>query len=290
MIPATDMVQMTLGIIAGGGDLPVAIARAAQQAGRPVYLVALEGSARKEDVAPFPHGWASLGQLGRIIGMLKDAGCAELTMAGKVNRPDVAQLKLDARGAVALPRILAAAAKGDDALLRAVLGLFEKEGMRVIGSAQVAGELLVLPGPLGAMRPSPEDETDIAQARQVAAALGALDVGQGAVVCRGLVLAVEAAEGTDAMLKRVAELSPALRGSEAERKGVLVKAPKPYQERRVDLPVIGATTVGLAAAAGLAGIAVEAGATLILDRESVRTAADRAGVFVYGFSTAGPFS
>jgi UDP-2,3-diacylglucosamine hydrolase len=273
-----------LGIIAGGGDLPIAIAQAAQNDGREVFLLALEGMANAQAVDAFPHAWASLGELGKLIRLLKDADCYEITMAGKVHRPEIHRLKLDARGALALPRVIAAAIRGDDALLRALIGLLEKEGLHVIGSAEAARDLLAPEGPLGELEPTEDEQGDVLHGIRVVRALGELDIGQAAVVCRGLVLAVEAAEGTDAMLTRVASLPEALRGTPEERKGALVKALKPNQERRVDLPVIGTRTVELAAAGGLAGIAVQGGATLIIDRARVAETADLLGLFVYGFS------
>jgi hypothetical protein len=279
-----DVTGNRLGIIAGGGELPIAIARAVESEGRPVFLVALEGMARESDIATLPHAWASLGELGKLIKLLKDAGCSEITMAGKVARPEIHRLKLDARGALALPRMMAAAVKGDDALLRALISLFEKEGLRVIGSAEVARDLVAPRGPLGAVEPKTEDDADILHGIRVVHALGELDIGQAAIVCQGLVLAVEAAEGTDAMLARVNALPAALRGSRENRRGVLVKAVKPHQERRVDRPVIGVRTVTLAAEAGLCGIAIEGGAALIVDRAGVAAEADREGLFIYGFA------
>ena len=274
----------TLGIIAGGGELPIAIAQAAQDGGRAIFVVALDGMALPSDVNAFPHDFVSLGELGKAIKLLQRAGCEEVTLAGKVARPEFTELRLDARGALALPRIMAAALKGDDALLRTLLAIFEKEGMRVIGSAQAARVLLAPLGPLSRLKPSPADDADIVHAFRVVAAMGALDIGQAAVVCQGLVLAVEAAEGTDAMLARVAGLPAAVRGTSANRKGVMAKAAKPHQERRVDLPVIGVRTVELVAEAGLSGIAVEGGAALIMGRTRVVEAADRYGIFVHGFA------
>jgi DUF1009 family protein len=274
----------TLGIIAGGGELPIAIARAAQADGRAVFVLALAGMANPSDVAAFPHAFASLGELGKAIRLLKESGCTEVTLAGKVARPEFSKLKLDGRGALALPRVMAAALKGDDALLRALVAIFEKEGLRVIGSTDAACGLVSPLGVLGRFSPAPGQDADILHAIRVVAALGSLDIGQAAVVCEGLVLAVEAAEGTDAMLTRVAALPEALRGTSANRKGVLVKAAKPKQERRVDLPVIGVHTVELVAAAGLSGIAVEGGAALIVNRARVIETADRFGIFVYGFA------
>jgi DUF1009 family protein len=276
--------QGTLGIVTGAGELPIAIAQGARVHGRSVFLLALEGIAVPADVAAYPHAFVSLGELGKAIRLLKEAGCAEITMAGKVARPEFSKLKLDARGALALPRVMAAAVKGDDALLRAVLGIFESEGMRVIGSEEAAQELLAPLGPLGIHVPAEDDDADILRGIAVVMAMGAHDIGQAAVVSRGLVLAVEAAEGTDAMLKRVAALPSALRGTPEDRKGVLVKAVKPHQERRVDLPVIGVQTVELAATAGLSGIAVEGRGALIVHRAEVVDAADRLGLFVYGFA------
>ena len=275
--------QDRLGVIAGAGELPIAIAQAARRGGRAVFVLALEGMATSGDVAPFPHAFVSLGQLGKAIKLLKDAGCSEITLAGRVARPDFTALKLDAKGALALPRVMAAALRGDDAILRTMLSIFEKEGMRVVGSEEAARSLLAPFGALGQIEPSEEDLKEVAHAAQVAQALGALDVGQAAVACRGLVLAVEAAEGTDAMLLRVATLPEALRGTPEARKGALVKTLKPGQERRVDLPVIGVKTVELAAAAGLAGIAFEGAGALIVDQDAVAKAADRHRLFVYGF-------
>jgi DUF1009 family protein len=274
----------TLGIIAGGGDLPIAIARAAESDGRAIFIVALAGMASPVDVAPFPHDFASLGELGKAIRLLKEAGCSQVTLAGKVARPEFSTLKLDARGVLALPKVMAAALKGDDALLRSLVTIFEKEGMRVIGSTDAACGLVAPLGPLGTLAPTRDHDSDIAYGVRVVTALGALDIGQAAVVCRGLVLAVEAAEGTDAMLSRACALPGALRGTPNNRKGVMVKAPKPNQERRVDLPVVGVRTVELAAAAGLAGIAVEAGAALIVNRARVAQTADSLGVFLFGFA------
>jgi|SRR5579871_883706 len=274
----------TLGIIAGAGELPLAIARASEADGRSVFVVALDGMAAAADVAAFPHAFVSLGELGKAIRILRDAGCSEVAFAGKVSRPEFSKLKVDVKGALALPRVIAAATKGDDALLRALVGIIEGEGFRVVGSTDAAATLAAPSGAIGRLKPTTEQERDIRQAVRVVGAIGALDIGQAAVVCEGLVLAVEAAEGTDAMLQRVAGLPAALRGTGENRKGVLVKSVKPEQERRVDLPVIGIRTVELAAAAGLAGIAVEAGAALIVNRARVAEEADRRGLFVIGFA------
>jgi DUF1009 family protein len=186
-----------------------------------------------------------------------------------------------------MPKVLAAARSGDDALMRVILQEFEREGFTVVGPEAAFAGLLAPAGVLGAHAPDETMHADMVKAAAVAAALGKWDVGQGCVVCEGLVLALEAAEGTDAMLARVAALPAAVRGSGADRRGVLVKRTKPIQERRIDLPTIGVSTIEGAAAAGLAGVAVEAGGALIVDRDDVIARADALGLFVFGFDPAG---
>jgi DUF1009 family protein len=162
--------------------------------------------------------------------------------------------------------------------------MFEKEGFRIVGSAEAARELLAPEGAIGRRTPTEPERSDIALGVRVVRAMGALDVGQAVAVCGGLTLAVEAAEGTDAMLGRINDLPANVRGTREARRGVLVKTPKPNQDRRIDLPVIGVRTVERAGAAGLAGIAVTAGASLIMNRRKVAEAADAAGMFVIGLS------
>ncbi|HSM94663.1 MAG TPA: UDP-2,3-diacylglucosamine diphosphatase LpxI [Rhizomicrobium sp.] len=271
----------TLGIIAGGGELPVAIAESVRQAGRDVFVLALSGA--DESLSRFPREAAGIGELGKSLSLLKKHDCEDVTFAGRVSRPEWSDLKLDARGALALPKVVAAALKGDDALMRTMLGIFEKEGFRVIGTAEAAPDLIATAGVYGKHKPDAQAQADIAQAREVVRRMGELDIGQAAAVAEGLVLAVEAAEGTDAMLERLTQLPRNLRGTPQKRRGVLVKAPKPAQERRVDLPVIGLRTVELASAAGLAGIAVEAGGALLMRRSKIVEAADGLGLFVMAF-------
>lgn len=209
-----------------------------------------------------------------------------MVFAGSLKRPDFSALKLDLKGVQSLPKILAAAKKGDDALLRAVMDVFAEAGFHIVGADDVLNDLLVQAGPLGAMSPGVDHWPDIRRAAEVAKISGSLEIGQGAVSCASLILAVEAQEGTDCMLARVAELPVEIRGMPEARRGVLVKRPKPQQERRIDLPTIGVTTVRGAAKAGLAGIAVEAGAALVVDRENVANAANELGIFIYGFTAA----
>ncbi len=273
-----------LGLIAGGGTLPVEIAAHCEQAGRPFFIVRLKGFAGPE-ISAYPGADIGIAELGKCFKALKRAGCKAVTLVGNVDRPDFKALKPDLRGLMALPAALAAARKGDDALLRVLVGEFEKEGFEVEGAHEVMGDLTLPAGPLGKVAPSADHMADIERALHVAREIGRLDVGQGAVVCDGLVLAVEAQEGTDAMLDRVRHLSSAIRGTPEAPLGVLAKAPKPIQETRIDLPTIGLNTVRRAAQAGLAGIAGEAGRLLVLDREAVIQLADELGLFVYGLES-----
>ena len=270
-----------LGLIAGGGELPVRLARRALHEARPLFVIRLNGFA-SEALTEFEGEEAGLAELGRCIALLRKAGCEAVCFAGQVDRPDFSQLKPDLRGLKALPGAIAAARKGDDALLRFLVGEFEKEGFAIEGAQAVDGDLLLPDGPLGAVTPDEAHAADIAKALAIARIMGAHDIGQGAVVAAGLVLAVEAQEGTDALLMRCAALPAAIRGDASARLGVLAKAPKPVQERRVDLPTLGVSTIEKAAAAGLAGVVGEAGAVLVLDRAGVIAAADRLGLFVVG--------
>jgi DUF1009 family protein len=272
----------TLGLIAGGGELPRAIALAARGAGRAVFVVPITGSVREDWVRDFPHEFLSPGEPGRIIKALKGAGVAEVLLAGRVDRPRFSDLKLDAKGMLLLPKAVAAAKKGDDALLRFIVGICEDEGLKAISVAEAAPSLVAGEGALGRLAPDADQRADIERAFRIVHALGALDVGQGAVVCDGLALSVEAAEGTDAMLRRIADLRESLRGTAEKKRGVLVKALKPTQDAKTDMPVVGVQTVKNAAAVFLVGIAVEAGQALILDKQAVAAEADRLGLFVIG--------
>ena len=270
-----------LGILAGGGGLPALIIEACRRSGREFFVIAFDGQADPSIVADVPHAWVRVGAGGRAVTILRENGVKELVMAGTVERPSVKALRPDLWTARLLARS-GAAALGDDGLLSAVVReLEDREGFRVIGADSILRGVLAPAGVLGAAQPDVMARQDIARGVRVARRLGALDVGQGTVVQQGMVLAIEATEGTDAMLARAGGLrqeGPA---------GVLVKVSKPGQDRRADLPTIGPETVRGAHAAGLGGIAVEAGGTLIVDREQVVAAADAAGMFVIGVPVGG---
>jgi len=266
----------TLGILAGGGRLPAQVAAAARAAGRSVFIVGLEGFADPAVLAPWRHEIIRIGAAGRIMAALRGHGCQDLVLIGPVRRPSMLDLRPDAEGVRILGRIGRAAFLGDDGLLAAVIRVLGEAGFRVIGAHEVMRDALGPRGLLTRMAPDAQAVADLERGIAVARALGAADVGQGCVVQQGIVLAVEAVEGTDAMLARCAGLARPGVG------GVLLKLVKPGQERRADLPTIGPTTIAGAVAAGLRGVAFEAGGTILADREATVAAADAAGLFVLG--------
>lgn len=271
-----------LGLIAGLGELPVAIAENAVATGQGVHVLRLKGF-EEPRLAAYPGAVVGLGEIGGVLSRLKQAGCRDVVFAGIVNRPNFSDLKLDLKGAALLPKVISEARKGDDALLRVLVQEFEKHGFNVIGSEVAHAALLAPAGLIAGPAPTELAMLDMEIAARTATATGALDIGQGCVVCEGLVLAVEAQEGTDEMLRRCAALPETIRGTPASRRGVLVKRPKPVQDRRIDLPTTGVSTVELAAAAGLAGIGVEAGGALMLNRPAMEKRASELGLFLYGF-------
>ncbi len=266
-----------LGLLAGGGDLPLEILKA--QTGRPVHVVVLKGFADR-DYARFQPTSRSVGEIGGMIKDLRAAGCDAVCFAGYVSRPDLSSLKMDARGLIMVPKALAAGRKGDDAVIRVVVNEFEQAGFSVVGADSLLGHEGLPAGLIGSVEPDAAQRADAAKAMSVAAEIGRLDIGQGAVVVDGVILAVEAQEGTNAMLERVAGLPAALRGTSSARRGVLAKRPKPIQERRVDLPTIGVDTVERCAAAGLAGLVLEANGALVVDRKGVEAALAGHGLFL----------
>jgi len=272
------MAPRALGILAGGGVLPGQVAAAAHAAGRPVFIIGLEGAADRALLAPWPHEIIRIGAAGRIISTLRAHGCRDVVMIGPVRRPSLISLRPDAESARILARIGRAAFAGDDGLLAAVVKVLGEEGFRIIGAHEILNEVLGPAGLLSRTAPDALAMADIRRGITVARALGAVDVGQCCIVQQGLVLAVEAVEGTDAMLARCGPLGRPGPG------GVLVKLMKPGQDRRTDLPTVGAATVTGAASAGLRGVAFEAGGTILADRAATVAAADEAGLFLLGLS------
>ena len=265
-----------LGIIAGAGPLPAKVAAAARASGRAVFILGLDGFAEPALLAPWPHEVHRLGAAARIIRSLREHGCQDLVMIGPVRRPSLLDLRPDAEGAKLLARIGRAAFAGDDGLLAAVIRIFTEEGFRVIGAHEILQEAIAPSGVLTQTVPDALAMMDINRGVEVVRLLGAADVGQGCVVQQGLVLAVEAIEGTDAMLQRAGTLRRDGIG------GVLVKLVKPGQDKRADMPTIGPDTIRNAAAAGLRGLAFESKATILADRAGCLATADATGLFLLG--------
>jgi DUF1009 family protein len=283
-IPAGVQEASPLAIIAGGGSVPIAVAQAVERSGRRVVLFPVRGWADPAAVETFTHHWLALVQAGRLLRLARAEGCRDIVFVGTALRPPFRSLRVDWLTLRLLPRIVRAYRGGDDHLLSSIARGFEDYGFRVVGAQEVAPEILMPEGALGSMSPSERDRADIARALALLAATGPFDIGQAAIVAGNQVLAVEAAEGTDAMLARIAELRTRGRIATPPGTGVLVKAPKPQQDRRFDLPAIGPRTVEEAARAGLAGIAVAAGGSIIAEPAAVAMAADKAKIFVVGIN------
>lgn len=269
-----------LGILAGGGSLPEQIAELTLARGRGVHIVAIEGEAGR-GIERFPHTWVNWGGIGRMSASFNAKGCRDMIFVGGVTRPDWRKVRPDLGLFKAIPTIIRLFGGGDDYVLRNVVRFFEAQGFTVRGVADVAPELLVGSGALGRIAPAPRFATDAAAGFSLIEAMGGADVGQAVVIRGGRALAIEAAEGTDRMLTRLAEAADRRAAG-----GIMVKAPKPGQELRIDMPVIGPRTVELAAKAGLAGIAVRVGQVLLVERDRLVDQADASGLFVTGIEPA----
>jgi hypothetical protein len=271
-----------LAIICGGGTLPGAVAEAAVRSGRTVILFPIRGHADPALVEKYPHHWHWFGQFGSFVRIARAAGCRDVVWIGTLLRPSVRELRPDWFTLRLLPVIVRAFRGGDNRMLSGFADVFDRHGFRLIGAHEIAPEILVPEGVLGARQPGARDLADIERGFALLRATGPFDIGQAAVVAGQRVLAIEAAEGTDRMLAHVAALRRDGRIATAVGVGVLVKAPKTHQDRRFDLPSIGPRTIEGIAAAGLAGLAVIAGSTIIAEPEAVVAAAERAQVFVVG--------
>jgi hypothetical protein len=271
-----------LAIIAGAGSVPLHVASAALSSGRKVVILGIEGEADGR-IADYPHAWFNWGQLGRLEKLLAEHGTREVVLIGGIgSRPDFKTFKLDFGTVRVLPEILSVMANGDNTLLTGVVKMFETRGYSIVGAHEIAADLVAKPGLVAGRKPRSRDLDDVGIAIAAARAIGTLDAGQAAIAVGGRIMALEAAEGTDAMLARVAKLREDGRIKWSGRAGVLAKCAKPQQDLRVDMPTIGPQTVSGAAAAGLAGIAIEAERVMIVDRAETLSRAEAAGLFVYG--------
>jgi DUF1009 family protein len=269
-----------LAIVAGRGELPRLIAETCAREGRPYRVVAFDG-VPLHWAAGHPVIGARFERPGRLFSALSAAGCVAVTFAGGVARPRLRPLCFDLTMLRLAPRLLAGMRAGDDATLRLIAGIFEAEGFEVLAPQSLLPELPAVAGVHSRAQPSEADRADAARAAEIVAMLGAADVGQAAVVAQGICLGLESIQGTDALLAFVARTAAGLRPDPAGSRGVLYKAPKPRQDRRLDLPAVGPETVRGAAAAGLGGVVLEAGGVMILDHAATVAAADAAGLFLW---------
>jgi len=274
--------QGPLAIVAGGGSIPIAVAEAVMRRGRRVVLFPVRGWADPAAVERFPHYWVAVGQGGRLARYAHAEGCRDMVLVGTALRPALTSLRLDWTTLRLLPEIWRAFRGGDDHLLSGVARIFHDLGFRIVGAHEVAPEILMPRGNIGTFGPEQRDLADIARGLALLRALGPFDVGQAVVVADNQVLAIEAVDGTDNMLERIAELRERGRVATGKGVGVLIKAPKPTQDRRLDMPAIGPKTVEAAARAGLAGIAVLAESTIVAEPAELARAADAAKLFVCG--------
>ncbi|MFM8701682.1 MAG: LpxI family protein [Hyphomicrobiales bacterium] len=273
-------------IIAGNGSFPLEIATALSAQGDTCFIVGLRGFAER-GIRRFDHVYADMLDPQRILETLRGIGARGVVLAGGVNRPGpTAALSIYSffRHRTELKRILAG---GDDHLLRGVISLFEEAGFPVLGVDDVAPGVLAGEGLLGSVEYAAQSATDISLGIEFLKVIGHYDIGQGVVVGDGRIIAVEGPEGTDSMLQRVTQMRKAKRLRLQHDQPVLVKVPKPTQDRRVDLPAIGPRTIESARRSGMSGIAVAAGDVVLVEREKLISRADEAGVFLVGVRARG---
>jgi DUF1009 family protein len=275
-------ISSPIGLVAGGGAMPFAVADSLVAHGIDPVLFALRGACDPVRVARFRHHWISVGQYGRAVSLFRAENCRDLVFIGTLVRPALSEIRLDWGTLRIIPRVLAAFRGGDDHLLSGIGGILERDGFRMVGIKDVAPDLLMPEGRLTRAAPDDSASADIARGREVLTALGPYDVGQALVVIDRHVVGIEDIEGTDGLLARVARLRKEGRIRAKAGRGVLVKAPKSGQDLRFDLPTVGPRTVEGATAAGLAGIAIAAGNTILAEPQAVIDAADAASIFVIG--------
>jgi hypothetical protein len=271
-----------LAMLCGGGSLPLTVADKVASNGRAVLLFPLRGAAEGLAVERYPHHWVHIGQIGKFLRLARAAGCRDVVFIGSLVRPSLWHVHPDLKGLTVLPRVFAAYRGGDNHLLSSMGKLLEDEGLRLVGAHEIAPDILIQEGTLARAQPSELDRGDIALGLEYLRAAGKFDIGQAVVVAGRHILAVEAAEGTDAMLARIAEMRANGRLRTRPGTGTLVKAPKPAQDRRFDLPSVGPQTVEGVVRAGLAGIAVLAGSTIVAEPARLIELADRNAIFVVG--------
>jgi len=264
-----------LGMIAGGGMMPVEIIKYCNAIGRKIFVIGIEPFAKEEELKDAPHIFTKIAEAGKMIKAFKNNNVYEIVLAGGIKRPSFKEMIPDWEGVKIITK-LAVKKMSDDKLFRAVMNEIETRGFKVVGIEDVVPQMMFSEGIYGNVKPSSEDMDDIKRGITVAKALGAVDVGQAVVVQEGMVLAVEAIEGTDMMLSRASILR------KEGKAPIMVKVLKPGQDLRVDLPAIGLQTVEQLKKYGIKGIAVEAGGILLIERDSVIQMANKEGIFIIG--------
>jgi UDP-2,3-diacylglucosamine hydrolase len=282
MTSTASGISSPVGLIAGGGVMPFAVAESLTARGIDSVVFALKGACDPRAAERFRHHWISVGQLGRAERLFRAENCRNLVFIGTLVRPALSEIRLDWATLRAIWRVWAAFRGGDDHLLSGIGRILEQDGFRMVGIKDVAPDLLMPEGCVTRKVPDENAAADIAKGRDVLRALSPFDIGQAVIVIDGHVVGVEDIEGTDGLLARVAHLRAEGRIRAKTGRGVLVKAPKSGQDLRFDLPTMGPRTVEGAALASLAGIAIVAGNTIVVEPQTMIEAADAAGVFVTG--------
>lgn len=274
-----------VGLIAAGGVMPFAVADSLIARGINPVLFALKGACDPVAVKRFRHHWISVGQIGRAVKLFRAENCQDLVFIGTLVRPALSEVRLDWGTLRIIRRVWAAFRGGDDHLLSGIGRVLEQDGFRMVGIKDVAPDLLMPEGCLTRTAPDKNAVSDIAKGRDVLRAISPFDIGQAAVVIDGHVVGVEDIEGTDGLLTRVARLRKEGRIRAGVRRGTLVKTPKSSQDLRFDLPTVGPRTIEGAHAAELAGIAIVAGNTVVVDPQAMIEVADARDLFVIGLPT-----
>lgn len=282
--PADAAVPLPLAVLCGAGAFPLEVAADARSAGREPFLIGVVGSSDPA-IEAYPHVWLRIGEVGKLFTALKERAIGEMVIVGAMSRPDFADLRLDWGAVKRAAELAQLFRRGDNGLLIGLAAIIERQGVRIVGAHEIAPRLVASVGPFGARDVSRDDEADIVFGRDLLEALSPFNSGQAVVVGAGRAFAIEAAEGTDAMVARVADLRASGRLRRKGPAGVLVKAPKRGQDLRLDMPAIGAETILGAARAQLRGVAIAAGRVLVVERERCAREADAAGLFVYGFQS-----
>jgi DUF1009 family protein len=282
MMSAASEISSPVGVIAGGGTMPFAVADSLAARGIAPVIFALKGACDPVAVARFRHHWISVGQVGRATKLFREEGCRDLIFIGTLVRPALSEIRLDWGTIRVIGKVIRSFRGGDDHLLSGIGRIIEQDGFRMVGIRDVAPDILMPEGCITRAAPDSAAAADIARGQEVLRALGPFDIGQAVVVIDGHVVAVEDIEGTDGLLVRVARLRGEGRIRAKAARGVLVKAPKSGQDLRFDLPAVGPRTIEGVAKAGLAGIAIIAGYTIAAESQTMIEVADSAGLFIQG--------